>query len=431
MKTQLKMTLIASAVAALVSGQVMASGGENGENGGNGPDKIHKIIHIDKKLHTEAKMKLDVDADIDVEKNLTLNKTRNEIDHVDRELRDIVINASAGASAHDTQFIHANDVRNKKLTNNASIGDNVGNGASGNIGMNVAAGDTNVQDNAAALAAVDAGFVFGESYASVNVDQSNLANTTRNSGVMNNASIGQSAFANASGNIGVNVAAGTGNGQKNTMAASVSTARVANATLSSNQESIGNSIRNEGRTEKYTDSTQVQLAGWSMGGYMGGGVGGYSGTTSGTIDGEMDQINNVYPDIWTGSQHTGGSADGHFDLDNGDDGTNGTQGGLDLNDDGGALAFGTHEMTYEGEESGGLGFVEGGKVLLGSVMSGEVATTRYVVVNAKNDASLLGNAFANASGNIGVNVASGTGNLQSNALSMAVACNTCAGGTGE
>ncbi|HER34655.1 MAG TPA: adhesin, partial [Halothiobacillaceae bacterium] len=79
---------------------------------------------------------------------------------------------------------------------------------------------------------------------------------------------------------------------------------------------------------------------------------------------------------------------------------------------------------------GYLGFREGGKILLGSVMSGEVATTRYVVVNAKNDASLLGNAFANASGNIGVNVASGTGNLQSNALSMAVACNTCAGGTG-
>ncbi|WP_322520424.1 hypothetical protein SR882_06375 [Guyparkeria halophila] len=416
MKTQLKMTLIASAVAALVSGPVMASESNGDNHNGGHHHNIHKKVKID----------IDYDKNVDVEKNIS----RNEVDHVDRELRDIVINASAGASAHDTQFIHANDVRNKKLTNNASIGDNVGNSASGNIGMNVAAGDTNVQDNAAALAAVDAGFVFGESYASVNVDQSNLANTTRNSGVMNNASIGQSAFANASGNIGVNVAAGTGNGQKNTMAASVSTARVANASLNSNQESIGNNIRNEGRTEQYSDTTQVQLAGFSMGGYYGGGHGGYSGTTSGSIDGELDQINNVYPDIWTGPQHTGGVADGHFDLDNGDDGTNGTQGGLDLNEDGGALAFGTHDMTYEGSEEGTLGFREGGKILLGSVMSGEVATTRYVVVNAKNDASLLGNAFQNASGNIGVNVASGTGNLQSNALSMAVACNTCAGGNG-
>ncbi|MGM0691343.1 MAG: adhesin [Pseudomonadota bacterium] len=343
-----------------------------------------------------------------------------------------MINASAGASARDTQFIHANEVENVKLTNDASISDNVGSGASGNIGMNVAAGDTNAQDNAAALAAVDAGFVFGESTASVNVDQTNLLNTTMNSGVMNNATLGQNAFANASGNIGVNVAAGTGNGQKNTMAASVSTARVANASLNSNQESIGNSIRNEGRTEKYTDSTQVQLAGYSFGGYSGSGYGGYNGSTSGTIDGEMDQIGNVYPDTWTNSLNEmdephpqGGTPVGHFDLDTA------TQGGSDLNDDGGALAFGTHEMSYEGDESGDLGFTERGSVGLVNVMSGSVATTRYVVVNAENNAALYGNAFQNASGNIGVNVASGTGNLQSNSLSMAVACNTCAGGTTE
>ncbi|RRQ20247.1 adhesin [Guyparkeria sp. SCN-R1] len=400
MKTQLKMTLIASAVAALVSGPVMASE----SNGGNHNFNMKVKIDVDKNI--------DVDKTVDVEKNITLNKTRNEIDHVDRELRDIAINASAGASAHDRQIIHSNEVQNKKLTNNASIGDNVGNGASGNIGMNVAAGDTNVQDNAAALAAVDAGFVFGESYASVDVDQSNLVNTTRNSGVMNNASIGQSAFANASGNIGVNVAAGTGNAQKNTMAASVSTARVASASLNSDQESYGNSIRNEGRTEQYTDTTAVSLSG--SGTYAGSGT----GQLSADISGSMDQIGDVYPDIWTDAPHPGGSADGHFDLDTA------TQGGSDLNGDGGALAFGASDM----EADGTLGFRERGTIDLAGV-TGEVATTRYVVVNAKNDSSLLGNAFSNASGNIGVNVASGTGNLQSNALSMAVACNTCAGGS--
>ncbi|MFO7807833.1 hypothetical protein, partial [Guyparkeria sp.] len=419
MKTQLKMTLIASAVAALVSGPVMASDDHGGGKHGGGHNNVHMKMKID------VDKNIDVDKTVDVEKNYTVNTTRNEIDHIDRELRDIVINASAGASARDTQFIHANEVENVKLTNDASISDNVGSGASGNIGMNVAAGDTNAQDNAAALAAVDAGFVFGESTASVNVDQTNLLNTTMNSGVMNNATLGQNAFANASGNIGVNVAAGTGNGQKNTMAASVSTARVANASLNSNQESIGNSIRNEGRTEKYTDSTQVQLAGYSFGGYSGSGYGGYNGSTSGTIDGEMDQIGNVYPDTWTNSLNEmdephpqGGTPVGHFDLDTA------TQGGSDLNDDGGALAFGTHEMSYEGDESGDLGFTERGSVGLVNVMSGSVATTRYVVVNAENNAALYGNAFQNASGNIGVNVASGTGNLQSNSLSMAVACNT-------
>ena len=43
------------------------------------------------------------------------------------------------------------------------------------------------------------------------------------------------------------------------------------------------------------------------------------------------------------------------------------------------------------------------------------------MVNASNSATLSGNAFQNASGNIGVNVASGTGNLQANSLALAVA----------
>ena len=42
-------------------------------------------------------------------------------------------------------------------------------------------------------------------------------------------------------------------------------------------------------------------------------------------------------------------------------------------------------------------------------------------MDATNTASLSGNAFQNASGNIGINVASGTGNQQANSLAMAVA----------
>ncbi|MCL7743873.1 hypothetical protein LV476_02750 [Guyparkeria hydrothermalis] len=420
MKTQLKMTLIASAVAAVVASPAMAESYEKTVDlQWNLGIDVDKDIDVSKSL--EVDKDIDIDKNVDVEKNLTINKSMST--SVDNFLRDIAINAQAGAAAMDRQFIHANQVNNKKLTNNASLGDEVGSGASGNIGMNVAAGDTNIQDNAAALAAVDAGFVFGESAAAVGVHQANLLNTTFNSGVMNNASIGQSAFANASGNIGVNVAAGTGNAQKNTMAASVSTARVANATLDSSQESVGNNIRNEGRTERYTELTRVTLTGSSQGGYVGAGAGSYSGDTESTITGSLDQIGDVYPDIWTDAPHPGGSADGHFDLDTA------TQGGSDLNDDGGALAFGTNDMTSEGSESGDLGFRERGSIGLETVMSGQVATTRYVVVNAKNDASLLGSAFSGAAGNIGVNVAAGTGNLQSNSLSMAVSCVTCAGGS--
>ena len=44
---------------------------------------------------------------------------------------------------------------NSQLDNDASIGDDVGSEASGNLQFNVAAGDNNVQDNAAALSAAE------------------------------------------------------------------------------------------------------------------------------------------------------------------------------------------------------------------------------------------------------------------------------------
>ncbi len=45
----------------------------------------------------------------------------------------------------------------------------------------------------------------------------------------------------------------------------------------------------------------------------------------------------------------------------------------------------------------------------------------WIAVDATNTASLSGSAFSGASGNIGVNVSSGTGNLQANSLALAVA----------
>ncbi len=63
-------------------------------------------------------------------------------------------------------------------------------------------------------------------------------------------------------------------------------------------------------------------------------------------------------------------------------------------------------------------------------LSGTVSTTRWVNVNATNTSALSGSAFSGASGNIGVNVASGTGNLQANSLALAVAQPSTGGGTG-
>lgn len=350
----------------------------------------------------------------------------------------IDIDSAAIAIVDNAQANGANQASNTNLSNSASATDNVAKGASGNIGVNIGAGDNNQQDNAAALSATDASFAFGMADGEVFVNQQGAFNGTMNQGVTNAASLSGDAFRNASGNLGVNVTSGNNNQQKNAMAASVATTRFAQATVSSNQASGHNAVSNAGYVQQYNDTVDVSMSGnvsgystgYGFGGYAGSSQGSYSGTTSSSIAGNADQIGNVYPDMWTGSSHPGGNPTGHFDLDTQ------TQGGSDLNGDGGALAFGINASgdgresgSTSSRESGDLGFIELSANSLYADLSGSVVTTRWVINDATNTASLSGNTFQNASGNIGINVSAGTGNQQANSLAMAVAQPSTGGGT--
>lgn len=359
---------------------------------------------------------------------------------------EIEIDSAATAMIDNRQSISGNKGLNDKLTNDASISDDVASEGSGNLGFNVAAGDNNAQDNAAALSAADSSFAFGMADAAVFVNQSGMSNVTINEGVTNAASIGDNAFSGATGNIGVNVASGNNNGQKNALSASVATSRLASAAISSNQVSSGNFTKNEGTVEKYTDTTAVTLRGSvdgytaavGYGGYSGSSQGSFSGTSETSLSGTADQIGDVYPEMWANNAdddpsapHPGGDLTGHMDLDSE------VQGATDLNGDGGALAFtvdadgeGSVSGSTSSQESGELGFIELGVADLYAQLSGSVTTTRWVVVDATNTASLSGSAFSTASGNIGVNVAAGTGNLQANSLALAVAQPSTGGGGG-
>ncbi|HEY1996098.1 hypothetical protein [Paraburkholderia sp.] len=114
---------------------------------------------------------------------------------------------------------HINTQKAGTLT--ATTGTGVGNGASGNVGINIAEGVDNAQSNDASLAAIDAGNVFGN--AQVFNTQSSGGKAKIDNFVVN-ASIGDGSLQGASGNIGVNVAAGIGNAQNNSLAASTTTA---------------------------------------------------------------------------------------------------------------------------------------------------------------------------------------------------------------
>ena len=333
---------------------------------------------------------------------------------------DIEVDSAAIALIDNRQSNTDNVGLNELLDNDASLGDDVGSAASGNLQFNVAAGDNNVQDNAAALSAADASFAFGLADAEIFVNQYGAGNTTMNQGVTNAAGMSGNAFSDASGNIGVNVGSGNNNQQKNALAASVATSAYAQASVSSNQISTGNVVSNEGYVDERTDSIDVALSGTVSGLSIGAGVGAYEGTSEGSYAGSGNayQSSNFYADMWEGEVHPEGPVIGHADFDTE------SQGAVQnpYRDGVGGLGFDTDEEgTYQGSESGDLAFLELSYSDLQASMAGTVATTEYVVVNATNTAGLSGSAFARASGNIGVNLAAGSGNLQANSLSMAVA----------
>ena len=360
----------------------------------------------------ERKEKNNHGVDVNLEKDIRLSSDVN-FSGDPTITGNIDLDSAAIALIDNRQSVSNNHARNGLLDNTASIGDDVGSDASGNLGFNVAAGDNNTQDNAAALSAADASFSFGMADAEVFVNQAGMNNMTWNHGVTNAAGIGDNAFSGAAGNIGVNVTSGNNNEQKNALAASVATSAYATSTISSNQSSSGNKVENNGYYDRMVSTVNVSLSGKVTGTTKGTGTGEYAGT------GNSYQKTNFYPDNWSGDTHPAGDQLGHSDWDNQ------TQGAV-----ANPNRPGVGGMAWDTDEKGNLKFSEMGTADLTASLSGQVTTVDWVAVNATNTASLSGSAFSNASGNIGVNVSSGTGNLQANSLALAVAQPSTGGGGG-
>lgn len=326
---------------------------------------------------------------------------------------DIAIDSAAIAVVDNRQSITGNQASNSLLDNAASIGDDVAANASGNLGFNVAAGDNNAQDNAASLSAADASFSFGLADAEVFVNQHGSGNATMNMGVTNAAGLSGNAFNGAAGNIGVNVASGNNNEQKNALAASVATSAYAQSSISSNQTSSGNAVNNQGYFDEVSSTTTVTLTGGVAGTTSSSGSGSYEGR------GNSYQQSHFYVDNWTGDSHPAGNQTGHSDWDAD------TQGAVDN-----PYRPGIGGMAWDTDEEGSIAMEEMGTADLQASLTGTVTSTDFIAVYATNSAGLSGSAFANASGNIGVNVASGSGNLQANSLALAVAQPSSGGGNG-
>ncbi|MGQ7245870.1 hypothetical protein ACUN9Y_00835 [Halomonas sp. V046] len=369
---------------------------------------------------SEINSTFDNDIDVHIENDAHTNKRINVYGGA------LVRDPNYSGATVDSKQLSNGNVADQTLTkNNANIGDNALQGAAGNIGANVAAGDGNQQANDAALASSDASTVFGQA-ASFSV-QSSSNNATTVMGSPNNARMNGNALRDASGNIGVNIAAGVGNAQHNSLAASVNTASgSADATSAGVQASYGNNTTSAGQVVTLRSGSVYKENITLGGGYVGGGLGYQSGSYEGETAGISDQVGNVYLDTWNGQEHTGGSNTGHIDVDSDAQGAQAGPNGE------GAFVF-DETGSEEGTFSGGLGFVEAGVIGLKGTASGRSHSFNQQLVYQTNNASLSGNALANAVGNIGVNIAAGSGNMQRNSLSMASSMGggTSGGGGGE
>ena len=132
MKQVFKLAPLAVAVAALsVSGAVVANSDGDGERRGH-----RDGAHLSKHVHVSKKVEYSGDVEVDGR---------------------IRVNALGMAVVDQEQDSDENFVGNDRVDNNAVLTDNALRNGRGNIGVNSVAGDNNVQSNAAALAAADAG----------------------------------------------------------------------------------------------------------------------------------------------------------------------------------------------------------------------------------------------------------------------------------
>jgi len=357
-----KLTLVVC-ISAAISANAFANGNDNGNDNGYGYGNSHS--------ESSSYSSVSLDKDISVTKDLEFH---GEV-YIDG---DIYVNGLGMAVVDNVQKSGGNWIDNFYVENDASISGSAFNNASGNIGVNQAAGDFNVQANSAAMASIDASFAFGSGDAEIFSTQRGKYTSTYNYASTNSATITGSAFQGASGNIGVNIASGGNNVQANNLAASTYNGSLGEASVSNNQASSYNEIYNHSVVQNEVEYVNVDL----------------DLSANGNYNGTSVQTGSYYPEIWMddGSHNNGDPSTlwGHLDMDAG-------------NPTGDA----------------GLNFDEQGTLSLGGVVSGLLPFfIETVTQKTTNTASINGNAFLNAAGNIGVNMASGSGNLQSNNLAL-------------
>jgi len=149
-----------------------------------------------------------------------------------------------------------NTVSNEGTENTVELSDSL-EGNDGNVGANFAAGSLNQQGNDVVIATADEDFVFGTATASIAIDQENDGSSAQ---VSNVNGIDASGFGNdASGNVGLNMAAGDLNQQGNALAIATARGWEVSAEGGGEQNMSGNTVDNRATSAVYETSTEETL----------------------------------------------------------------------------------------------------------------------------------------------------------------------------
>lgn len=418
MKKHFKYTPVALAVAALVASPLAFAGEYNGDEVSTSKTVTDKNVDFDHSVNFD-RVDIDIEKDftyeenVDVEINVsnpdleggTTTYSRAIVDTKQSNMENEVQNGQGNGPSYMPTLDEGDDVaesvegfrghyNGSGHSNEITIDNNALRDASGNIGVNLADGDYNQQQNSAALAAADAASVFGVADAQAHSSQDNELNDTWNYGASNTVTIGNNALRNATGNIGVNIATGTGNQQKNNLAGATTSGGVGLAMVTMDQESDRNYTHNQGTEVHRYD---VSFHGGSI-------------ELDGTYNGISDQVGDLFPDLWSN--------------DPGDDPVHGTNNpGPTGHADFDSAAQGAVDRPQEAPDGsvsngGALSFNEAGDIELSGSYSGGAIRFWNDIIASSNSITISNNALRGATGNIGVNIAAGTGNQQNNSLAI-------------
>ena len=203
---------------------------------------LNKTYDEDVDVDYDNTVDVDIAKDIDVSKDMDYNGVVNITGNIN-------VAEAALSTVDNKQIIDDNIVdvlgTDATLNNVALIDGTVLGGAAGNIGVNVAVGDNQLQENVAVLSAIGTTAGAGSSDAEAFSVQKSLNNEfdSEEGDVFNNTQLLGDVLSTADGNIGLNASTGAYNGQKNALAIAAVTgaATLSEATAAVLQQSTFNS----------------------------------------------------------------------------------------------------------------------------------------------------------------------------------------------